>query len=837
MYTQLYSLAVKSLWMNVAADDQYLLKPRRLSRRNGSLAVFSDRFLSFTLPDLVNWYGLYSLGSLDPELYGIENKIDEWITLDSLTDTSGLLLEVIVNDKLLPLSTCYIKRVNSRDYVLAVKISPNSSIIFTDDPLYFRAYSNVWFSSEEAAGFTLPKYKSVVISQLEDMVNITGPHNAAKAAGIESKLFHNGILVDNITPAEINTRDTLCYQSDSSIEGYYDIKVADLPIFNSTVDSCNKYLVMPPEELSGRFMFYDDVDIYLCGTKDIGGVDRVVGFTVERYRPEDVRMVTRGDLSIRTAFIDAIRDMHDSEANFTDQFIRVYYRRNDANRPKIGDGSYLDQLYLLPYAERQHAMSGTIAGFSLWNASILEASASVKFAGLTIEELTDVYLSLPTTMRYVFSYHGVINALERCYKEDGDWRYSELDSNGCVRFFFDEEGALHSYDHVGIVTPNQIIDLPVGAAKVETLAGDLISDILYFETPIDPETDTIGNFNEVRYYRNADGFFVQAISGQHFTVADGKVTWLVDASRPKYKRSAGDTFVSTQTITPEQYCETLPLFGTPNTLLPDFGFGCIDIWLNGKYAIPNLDVNIEYPNFRVLSMEHGENLEIAVRLTGLPSNVGYEYAEPKTGWILGGQISRNDRYDVYVNTAKRMFVGGNYVTDEEIKMAETGAGTAPSWLQDGMPYTIIPHTQRMPDKFLDSITRGRENTNVDVAMIENAVSQFFPETDVPDDSIQGTYHLVSTLMFKIIKDIMSGTLLIGEAAMSDLRIGNLVAAYSAYIDLDPINFRVDHEYLSFDPHPYGEVITVSQSEYRFLQRVNDIYLGGKVSLNTGVAIG
>ena len=64
-----------------------------------------------------------------------------------------------------------------------------------------------------------------------------------------------------------------------------------------------------------------------------------------------------------------------------------------------------------------------------------------------------------------FSYHGVINALERCYKEDGDWRYSELDSNGCVRFFFDEEGALHSYDHVGIVTPNQIIDLPVGAAK------------------------------------------------------------------------------------------------------------------------------------------------------------------------------------------------------------------------------------------------------------------------------------------------------------------------------------------------------------------------------------
>ena len=47
-------------------------------------------------------------------------------------------------------------------------------------------------------------------------------------------------------------------------------------------------------------------------------------------------------------------------------------------------------------------MSGTIAGFSLWNASILEASASVKFAGLTIEELTDVYLSLPTTMRYVF---------------------------------------------------------------------------------------------------------------------------------------------------------------------------------------------------------------------------------------------------------------------------------------------------------------------------------------------------------------------------------------------------------------------------------------------------
>ena len=51
-------------------------------------------------------------------------------------------------------------------------------------------------------------------------------------------------------------------------------------------------------------------------------------------------------ISIRTAFIDAIRDMHDSEANFTDQFIRVYYRRNDANRPKIGDGSYLDQLYL-----------------------------------------------------------------------------------------------------------------------------------------------------------------------------------------------------------------------------------------------------------------------------------------------------------------------------------------------------------------------------------------------------------------------------------------------------------------------------------------------------------
>ena len=162
-------------------------------------------------------------------------------------------------------------------------------------------------------------------------------------------------------------------------------------------------------------------------------------------------------------------------------------------------------------------------------------------------------------------------------------------------------------------------------------------------------------------------------------------------------------FVSDTDHHPEQYCETL-LFGTPNTLLPDFGFGCIDIWLNGKYAIPNLDVNISIQISELLSMEHGENLEIAVRLTGLPSNVGYEYAEPKTGWILGGQISRNDRYDVYVNTAKRMFVGGNYVTDEEIKMAETGLEQH-LFCRMACRTRSSRTTQRMPDKFLDSITR------------------------------------------------------------------------------------------------------------------------------------
>jgi len=838
MLDQLVDRAVQEVWAAPDIDRQFLIEPVALSDKNGDIGKVYLPYEQIILPDNSERFMVYQVGQWAPDRLGIDDRLWNWVKLSDLSNDDGLLVQFMINHKLLPLHEGYIRRTKNRALIFAFPLRVAEEDIKAVYSPMVRVYTNHWYSTPEGTADPRPSYMGSTYSQLTgDPAFFT--HWAGIKTNPGSFLYKNGILVNDLTPSEIVTGDKLSLYEDHSVEGYFDIALDDLLFYTSDVDSKNRYIIQVPEELTSNLHYIDDLEVYIMGHIEQNGITRDAGIYVPRITKGTIKMLTHCDFALEVNYVTNAINQNDHLIDFANTRIRVYYRKNNKLRPDVANSSFLRQFYQLPKTTRLLLMTGTNSNVAVWQAKNLEQGAFTTFMSMTPLELTNA-LQIPAAgINDVYNYFGLMEIFETSTISNGKIQWCRADKeNGCLIKSFDADGNMIDYRFVDDIYTSMERDIFPGTTYIETIPGKQTSTAEI--NGYDETNDFVGKYNEVRYLLKESGE-VKAVLDNDFTVNSitGKVTWDgKNAGIPKRLIRSTDIIMSEYTLAATDVTESLPLLGpeTPLTFTP--GIPGVEVYIDGKRANLGLDYILEYPNFRIFKqITHDNPIDVKVILHGIPLVDDKIYPAPKTGWILDGEISRNNVFEFYKDTYSEIYIDGRYVSQDQIKLAETGLGSMPNWVTNGMPYAIYPRVQHIPTDFVDSVTAGRfwayETLDNAAGAVDNILTQ---GADQIPSVIIGQYELVSPLLKKVIDEIRNGSIQI-DSNLSDAAVGVKITPYSNLVEIDPASVRTDIEYLDFVPHSETTPISVTLLEYNFLERVNAIYLNNNCTLSSYILIG
>ena len=97
--------------------------------------------------------------------------------------------------------------------------------------------------------------------------------------------------------------------------------------------------------------------------------------------------------------------------------------------------------------------------------------------------------------------------------------------------------------------------------------------------------------------------------------------------------------------------------------------------------------------------------------------------------------------------------------------------------------------------------------------------------------ISHKHTLISVLMRNVLFDMKTGILNIVRNDMSDVAVGITIKPYEALIELEVNRLKAHEGYIQLAAHASSGIIRLTQPEYHFMERINALYLDGRVILS------
>ena len=840
----LTSRVISDVWSHPDADRQYVFKPVQLSDSKGRIdEVVFPYYSHVRFPILGRRYMVYHVGQIDPRRLGIQLDLWAWAPLTDLTDETGTIFQFFINHRQFNIDGMWITRTHNNSLLLLVEYIRHKELFDFDYEPYFRVYTSSYYAQADES-YAYPVYNGRKLTTVSDKSNwLTALSNQPAN---EVLAFYDGYLIpNNLTPSELALGKSVHFWRDETLLGMFETPLQTARYYQSSENQTNYYILQ--NTFLEHVHYLDDVEFYLIGTKTFLNTSREVGVYLPRLEQVSMVNLSHCDYALKSDYVDAVIAQHNGSIDFSNGKIRCYVRRNDEQKPVVGDGAMLKHLYRLDAETRVNFMTGSNAGIPFWEADYLESNP---YTVAMRESNLDISLRIDqgtAGLRDIYSYFGVLDVLEKNNKDDeGYILFSPMDVFNAVYLSFDEYGTLTGFHERDLGVPsNRIIDQGGPAnEKYLSFAGKIVdvSEINVY----DPADDYITDYNEVRYYEPSPGVYSKALEGASYTVhpTTKKVTWSAGlAAYDKFKRSAESISINEYTISRNDIGEIIDISmpGVEPADYHEFGFANFEIWVNNRHMVKDIDYVLDYPQLRIRHLEYLPNnnssFNLVVLRHGLPVNGDQPYPERETGWITNGELSRNNHFDFYLDAVPYIFIGGRYVETTEIKSAETGDGAMPAWVEDGMPYSIIPRIQHSNGEFIRDVTDGRTDAYSKLETAENAVGLVLPQP-APDGeiSINEQYSLVSTLINRLVRDLDDNTLIVEESLTTAAVAAIIGNGYSEYLNNDMAQF-IDHfDYVVYLPTSSSEVITLNNVEYAFISQVNELYFDGRVTLNAGLAI-
>lgn len=834
--------AYKEMWFDPHDDRQFNLVPKRLNKLIGDIQNVNLHHINYMLPDAKHRYVLYDIGPISGTTLGIEDTRYEmlnWQRLDMFAEDNEIFIHCYIRQRMLPLSTLYVKRNNKGSLLLAVQELPNRTLLRTEEKLYLRVFSNDWLQ-ETVAGQALENPVQSYSAYVTD-INETIPVLNAWRSYLPGNafLYHNGYLVNDITAKEIALGDTLQLTVDKTGLGYKDYYIEDLSTFFSSLDGLNKLLVQLDFFTEGDVVPADEVEIYICNAQaDVGVYPRLKGFYLSRIFKNDIRQITHQDIAINAQRVSALLSEHAQAMKLDKPFFRVYFRETTERKKRtpLVDGQYTLDLYMVNSTLRRQLMTGSASTNQLWKAAALEQSAYLTWQqseaeGLSPSLVNGVYSAEELSRRLLEPEIPLQGGVGQLY-----YSLPPCVNIGGLALAYDGNGVLISVIRLTGVSEGGQIVVPPETVTVRTLPGSFTDDGSTFDRDTD-RVDVADVYNECFYYRKVeDTAWIPAEEGvDYFTdTATGERRWSdahVDDGR--MRRSIRDSIYREWNIDPELLYYPLPIYRTtPPTVLP---LSYTEVYLNGKYLVAGVDyvlaegeLTITNKMYFLDAVTEGERLNVKLLHYGLPIDSFYRQ---ETGFIEHRRFARTPIPFLINHRHRDVWIDGCLAQPHLIAKIEDSDSVMDEGYREGGVYSLTSGLMVLSAWARARLCQG--DSGEKERLSANTLANYLPEPDVSGPVFIPYAHAIySPFIYRIIQMVRGGAINVAKVGHSRAAVAQAITPHLDARNEDIISYDLDWDMINVHPCPANEQMTITEDEYQFLITANEVYFHNRLEFNS-----
>lgn len=884
--TYLVDHARDNVWCTPDQDFQVVIAPYRLSDYlgvRGSLIVEMGQ--DITMPDTTTKFHVFQIGNLHPSLVGLFPKAGHWAKASDHMNVQGMIIQIY--DKFgvnLPRFETWFVILPDRTMMVAIADQGSRFDLSTQD-IFIRFYSNAFYESSRSDGYPAIDSGIYLENPINDWGNLGGLRSSGtggdvltegtrikvrndlmlvqarvtrlRALGVGQVLcYYNGNLVPDFngafyTAAVVKEGDWCEFVLDASMSEILTFKIADCPTFDSILDGLRKYLLHRPTDVIDQIQYKDDLDIYL--TRQATDT-RFEGRYYYQNTRKAVRQVTHQDWSLPVPFVMGYVQNVSGFNNASAWTVRVYTRQSGYARPLINEDNRINELYRLSPAKRSQALLGLDSTLPFWRADNLENAMYVELMGrqysnFTVADVEKAYgynaiskLVADSPIATVLEQGQQIAPLPAGLQVDAT--IYEYTSQGLLLGYYQTYGTTHYYarnSNCAFIEGR----VGIGSASLSTNFGTapytLNSDYDYF-------------FMKVAVWNGAiTGEWLPAIKGVDYKITNGVVNWNLDSAtwlcviRNNHRFLAyhidldatdGLMIFSVQSEEANNY--------EPANRVEAVPYGKLDLWLNYRPLIENIDYVVRWPQVVICNKEFiakALTQRVDIRCTGLPqvdaNGAFFRQLPLDVGFVSHGQLSRNNRYNVREDKVQRIVVRGSVKRPADVSYPEDGIGLSVNGITNGDPYAIEEVIVPIGLFTADGTYPSRAASMTRDRQIEDYVSQYVKDpVEENANPIPQRYDLFSPFIAKIIRDLQHGYLVVKNAdvPLSNNRVKEMLADYLYLLDYDPSRLELDDAYVVIHPHDSYEIQTLGVYQYYLVEKAILLYMGGNIDTSRFLAI-
>lgn len=858
MYDYLVDHAIKNVWCTPDQDNQRIYAPKRLTSNGGIKSSFRVMWRLIDMPDVKSHWHVYQIGQISPVILNLLPDVSEWTSFSEAMNSRKLIVDIYTgNGVQLPRFDTYFMFTSDHNLIVAIKKNRNITWDFDNEQPFIRLYSNAYFASTRADAVADIIYTNGAnIVKTGDILNIQNEYQQYTAKAGATYVFVNGIRVDRINLFTVNVGDYCEFVYDSSIKKIVDFKLSDLQVFTSTLDSTLKYFLHHADDNVTTIDYRDDIDVFLVYPT---GSNSSKGLWYHKNKNDSMRMVTHRDYSIPTAYIAGYDDKLTTilgVGGYVPQnlIVRLHIRQSGYDRALVYEANRIKELYKLPAPLIPRAMLGLDATVPNWQVANLENSG---YTTIMAADCCDITNPLVNT---AYGYNAISRLLgntPQLTKTESGVQVADLPygiQSNCTVYEYNADGEMLGYYQHTLESRYNCIN-PT-ATMIEAISGQGGKVLTDRFSVTDIAVDVTQSFRVYWNFKSTVGIpgdWVDITGTDKYTVINGTVTRTAAIIAGTLMVRTEDKFLAYDLQLPMTNGElrfgitqTRPVNNLPTSISMEVPLGEIDIFLNKKSLIRDLDYVLHFPEIAIINKEYlidplNTLQNIHVRMTGYCDATMTVNKPGDVGFIEHGLLSKNNRFDIRDDKVLRIVVGGQVYDRSELVFSEEHTGVSILNPINGKPYSI-------QDTVVPLKTYTAEPTftvRARALVIDRAVSQYLtlkiPEPVIGTPSaIVNRYALFSPFICKIIYDLKSGVLNDARYKVnySDMVASAICTPYVHLLQFDPTQQAqmLDSRYVIVHPHNLYNVINLDLYSYRFLERIIKIYTNNLITLSGFVTL-
>jgi len=271
--------------------------------------------------------------------------------------------------------------------------------------------------------------------------------------------------------------------------------------------------------------------------------------------------------------------------------------------------------------------------------------------------------------------------------------------------------------------------------------------------------------------------------------------------------------------------------------------GLLEIWLNGRPLIENLDwfmvdkevcvINKQYRN------QGGTRNVITIRSTGFCNKDMSRVKEAEFGFVENGLLSRNNRWNLRDDKVVRVVADGRLFARSELNWAEDRPEVLLTNVRNGAPYQVTEPLIPLKGLTHRAAYDLRSTAEATDLQIEDYMTDRLDEIPAsPVNLIPHRHSVYSPFVAKIMHDLIHGYIDEEPLKMyySDVDVRKWCEPYLWLLKYEPTTKDFDERYVLIDAHERDEPVAVSIYHYNFLSRVIRVMLDDKIDITHTVVI-